>query len=230
MVTRTKSRIKSRVRLILDEQAINEAQFAPEDLVEADDVALDSIIEEKAEEAIRYVYSVADASLLPWLTSPLPSDTEVTWNTNGLVSGYKVGIVSIRTSSVWRWNAARLGSWPRFVARDEAVDISSPEFAKLLDKYCTGTWERPVIGVEYGNDDDTLYMFSAKNTEETDTFTIQYLPKPAFDNDSLTIGERVEDAFIYYLSGLVCQVLGDDRQEGLFQQAAELMGKTQENN
>lgn len=336
MVALDKDTIKSRVRLTIDEAALNES----ESILEADDMQLDSIIEDKAEEALRYVYSVADASLMPWSmlegigakevypfdgvifgsiniidegyagSSPIkilfsqrdhcfvaspdtgtpfvlneyykswPNEGEM-YSTpvddclyvykdsddvkhkyhyveaTGTLDGDNTGWQTVETSvssvppynvfelgfgfgEVWRWNYVRLASWKQTISPSEAIDVNSPAFATLLDKFSTGTWERPKVAVDYQDDGTIFLLFTMKGN--LDQVSLSYVSRPAWrteqetvgndtvDVDYLDVGDKLEDAFIYYLSGLVCQVLGDERQQGLFQQATELMGKTLKNN
>lgn len=316
MATLSKDTIKAHVRLFLDEQATNEAVFLTDDGEEFDDVGLDSIIEGKAEEALRYIYSVADESLVPWewhntpvypvtatlfrilptlsgisdstqfegyvtdvcfvtgthefvgahynsdnltweyyrnwpekINSPFsnpgaPYKYYCTWDQkyyayfDGLltemtvaivededfVTGYTPVSVTLSTSNVWRWNYATLKSWKALIPIDDAIPVNTAEFVMLHDKYATGTYERPKIAVNYGQDFVQLMLFSLKDRTNLDEFSISCVAKPAYSNNNLTVGDKLVDAFYYYLAGLVCQVLGDARQQGFFQEAAELSG------
>lgn len=332
MATLSKDTIKARVRLFLDEQATNEAVFLTDDGEEFDDVGLDSIIEGKAEEALRYIYSVADASLMPWSTlegigakdeygfdglAPAgitiqsteyvgnissiqfsqanhcfvavigPATYYRTWSTTGVdysmylepetdclyvytdgnnvkhryyynaeaetldgddtawqsmntyvdstsVPPYNIFVINSSFGEVWRWNYVRLTSWARGVSPSEAIDVNSPEAATFFDKFSTGTWERPKVSVDYQYDSTLFWLASMKQNLER--VVLSCVSRPAWrteqetigndtvDVDYLDVGDKLVDAFYYYLAGLVCQVLGDARQQGFFQEAAELSG------
>lgn len=314
MATLNKKSIKSRVRLLMDEVGLNESEFAAIDENEHDDSELDTLIEGKAEEAIQYVYSAADASLLPWKQFTGPSYTgvydfagfedidassfesqsvsspgEIYFNTRtgsfitivdglvynswgggtmenyvnltpdrlyfdnndglfyfyadgrlrqepygfqvtrdrGFVDDHIVVWASASIDTVWRWDGVRLSGWNRYVSEAEARDVTLQSFAELSNPYCTGTRERPRVSIEHRENNLTWGLFCARH--EDDTFQIRYLSKPVYVDNTLTMGEKVVEAFIYYLAGLVCMTLGDKRQQGFFQQAAELMGKKTDN-
>lgn len=330
MATLSKSDIQAKVRQIIDEAALNES----ESILEADDTQLDDLIEGRAEEALRYIYSVADESLVPWSqlecigakneypfdgvisssitiiqqsysgSSPLKiffsqvnhcfvaspdsgtpfieNEFYINWSSkgemystpqtgclyvytdqnmvkhryyynaddetldgddsgwqgiytsviSGMVPPYNVFETSFTFKEVWRWNYISLNSWRQHISPSEAIDKSSPEASTLYDKFSTGTWERPKVLVDYKDDGIVFQLFSMKNTLEY--VLLSYVPQPEWftedEVDYLTVGDKLVDAFYYYLAGLVCMTLGDERQQGLFQQATELMGKTIETN
>lgn len=329
----------------MDEQGVNESEFSAfeTDEEEHDDTRLDTIIEDKTLEALRYVYQNADESLVPWekfnalvIEGPYPfsefeeeevqleqtlegapdyvrfstfyhkflgcksvgghleyypswtvgvdadpdkyiypdprylyystsDDKYYTWengelieytgdtdgagivagtgNTdeagiaievdNDFVDGYTAVRVSFDVSVVWRWRLVGLSSWTRMVSLSESIDISEPAYAMLHDPLCTGTWERPRVGLDYSSNGETrLTLLSQKDT--SDTVVMDYVRMPVWETTAtesqqteqyVNVGEKLEDAFLYYLAGLTCMVLGDERQGGFFQQAAELMGK-----
>lgn len=150
----------------------------------------------------------------------------------GYVAPYIVARIIFAPDAVWRWANAGFSSWGRLFSPDDVIELSSPRAALLRDRFSTGTWERPSAAIRRSSagrgESNELLLFSAKG--DVDKVMIDYVAKPTFSGDALSVGERVEDAFIYYLSGLVCMTLGDERQQGFFQQATELMGKTKENN
>lgn len=244
MATLNKTDIKAKVRLMLDEQGVNEGEFAEvaANQGERDESYLDNIIENKAEEAAQFVYLNADASLMPWQNATgtaAVTDVVTSFNvSSAYASGPDVYQLTLSPSGVWRWKSVGIGGWSRMVSREEAIDEESPEFAMLSDKYCTGTPERPRVGIRKGtNEADILMLYSTPHVTPLEKdFRLLYVSKPVFvtttesqTTTTLTIGDRLVDAFYYYLAGLTCMVLGDDRQEGFFQQAAELMGKTVNN-
>lgn len=220
MKTLSKSDIKTNVRLFLDEQGINESEFSEFETsgTEHDEANLDAIIESKALEALRYVHGNADVGLLEDAPSYDVEDTDDT-----IVPPYVTGVFQLPATYL-RVCHAGCASWPRRVSGDEIILYMEPGYSKLRDKFSTGTWERPKVGMR---DDLTLDLFSMKDSD--DTATVNYLSQPTWTNNSLSVCNKVEDAFYYYLAGLVCMVLGDERQQGFFQQAAELMGKTTNN-
>lgn len=306
-----KDSIRARVRLALDETGLNESES---DIVldgeEYDDAELDAITDGKMLEALRYVYSVADASLVPWsekrvlvfsqvhtfdgfiedapvqsvgvlqvpeaiffdaergefvarigmlyynvwtslgserYISPSSKDCFLDTTTGNyyvysegkleevtaplfmdstFVPGYQVVTASFSDSEVWRWHAAGLRSWKFLIACESAVEVSSPDFSMLSNPYTTGTVERPKVATSHTAAGVNILFFSA--SPDGDEVILYYIPSPSFSDDKLSVGEKLVDAFIYYLSGLVCQVLGDERQQGFFQQAAELMGRATE--
>lgn len=244
MVALAKSTIREKVRQILDEAGLNESEFAAIDGNEHDDGELDVLIEGRAEEALRFVYEYADASLVPWVHASLPltdsSVGNITVDT-GYVSPYSVVRLFLGMTTVWRWSGVGLSSWGRLFTPDDVLDMASAEVSKLRDKHSTGTWERPYVAVRpsgfavtvNGEPSTELMLFSAKNADGgtgQDTVELDYVSKPAYVGDVLQVGTHLVDAFYYYLAGLVCMTLGDERQKGFFQQAAELMGKKTENN
>ena len=240
MVALAKSTIREKIRQILDEAGLNESEFAAIDGNEHDDGELDVLIEGRAEEALRFVYAYADASLVPWVHASLPLSDSSVGNITvdpGYVSPYSVVRLSFDMTTVWRWSGVGLSSWGRLFTPDDVLEMASAEASKLRDKHSTGTWERPYAAVRPVTVSDKpgteLMLFSAKNAEGgtgQDTVELDYVSKPAYAGDVLQVGTRLVDAFYYYLAGLVCMTLGDERQKGFFQQAAELMGKKTENN
>lgn len=308
----------------MDEVGLNDGEFAAIDETEHDDTEIDGLIESKAEEALRYVYNVADESLVPWSQLEFPeakyeykfdglAPEEITiqdtgysgdiaailfsqenhcfvavprglgeptyyriWNTAGVdysmyleprtdclyayteegvthkyyynanamtldgpiftsvISSqdfrYNVFETRFTFEDVWRWNYIRLSSWRRSISSSEAIDVNSPAGAMLYDEFCTGTWERPKVGIDYQDDGTVFYLFSMKG--DLEYAILSYIPKPSWyteeQEEKLAVGDKLVDAFYYYLAGLVCMTLGDERQQGFFQQAAELMGKKNE--
>lgn len=323
MLTLSKETIVTRVRLLMDEQGVNESEFSAFETggTEHDESRLDTIIEDKTLEALRYVYQNADESLVPWekyadarqggmpfdgfvegveveatgtietpnsihfdsvggyfvgeirqlsssplyyrvwpdgdkYVNPQPSyfyrvtvggkhyayrggnlveiDEDIKVKTDDdFVAGYTAVLVTFNVSAVWRWRLVGLSSWTRMVSLSDAVDISESEYAMLKDPLCTGTWERPRVGLDYSSDGETRLTLLSQKTED-DTVVMDYVRMPVWETTAtesqqteqcVNVGEKLEDAFLYYLAGLTCMVLGDERQGGFFQQAAELMGK-----
>lgn len=152
-------------------------------------------------------------------------------NDNSFVTGYTAMHVSFGVATVWRWRAVGLSSWNRMVPLSDAIDISTQEYAMLHNPLCTGTWERPRVGLDYSSNGETkLTLLSQK--ENSDKVVMDFVEKPEWKSDAgsteeqyLIIGDKLVDAFLYYLAGLTCMILGDERQGGFFQQSAELMGK-----
>ena len=245
MVTLSISDLKARVRLMLDEQGINEGEFAEEtyNAGEHDESYLDNIIDGKAVEALRYVYLNADASLVPWesLTANGLAGYVDEFSAARVYEGGPLRYyLSFSASAVLRWLSVKIEGWSRMVPCEEAIEVNSPQYAMLSDKYCTGTPERPRVAIEHyyaGSSSmmyTKLYLYSTPYTESTlPSYTLRFVTAPDYETTQtsklLRVDDRLEDAFFYYLAGLTCMVLGDDRQEGFFQQAAELMGKTVNN-
>jgi len=223
MVKLSKDEIITRVRLFLDESGVNEGEFlATAEIAsdESDESELDAMIEARVLEAIRYVHGNADILLLS--DAPIYDiEIEAEYADIGQTVGqYKLPADCLRVCQVY------YESWPRRIIDEEIIHSGEAGYSMLSDKYATGTRERPKVGQD---GDDELFLYSKGDGD--DKGHVKYLLFPTWEASDNGGGEIVEvcrkvvDAFFYYLAGLTCMTLGDERQGGFFQQAAELMGK-----
>ena len=191
------------VKVCIDEIGLNDAEF----LGEQDNEEMDTIIQSKIGEALRFVNGNADWALL----EPDTVLTEVT------IGDDLVGRVSLPDNYL-RVCYARFRSWPLYLS--DPIYWDDREYATLADPYATGTWERPKLAlVLYPS--RTLELYKARDTQDTAEVGIVTDQDGA---ESITIGARLYPALIYYISGLTLLTYREQHADSLFNQAMVLMG------
>lgn len=207
--------IVSRVRRALNEAQVNESEF----YTGADESELDGLIESHALEALNFVHGTAVPSLL----DPDKTVSEVS-DTIPIGEKYLCAVVSVPGFS--RLKSIRVSGWAR--ALTELLDEDDTEYVKQLDPYTCGTPERPVAFLcDYnGNKKVELYSLIKAGT----SVSVQYMTyKSELDTEDtagkgVSVSEKLVDAYIYYLAGLVLITLNDSHADDLLNLACSLMG------
>ena len=207
--------IVSRVRQTLNESQVNESEF----YTGADESELDGLIRSRALEALNFVHGTAEAGLLD-------ADRTVSAVSDAapVGGGYLCAVVPVPGFS--RLKSIHVGGWAR--ALSELGDCDSPEYAKQSDPYACGTPERPVAFLcDYGVDKKIeLYSLVRADT----SVSVQYMVyRGALDTDAtgaegVSVSDRLVDAYVYYLAGLVLVMLNDPHADDLLNMACSLMG------
>lgn len=227
----TKAEVIEKVRLAINEISDNDSDFDSG----SDEAELETIIADKAIEALRFVHGNADIGLLEPDAYAYMTDEETTdyeYNEDTTVGSYTVGTF-ILPNTFMRLVYAGYYSWPGMVS--DPVLPTDKEWASLFNAYTTGTAERPRVGLrkyyEGSSASDrkkAVVLLFSKASSETGgvaAYMINYTDwQNDGTNDYLVVSQLLEDAFIYYLSGLVLTTLGDERQQNMYEQAALMMG------
>lgn len=226
----TKSEIVDKVRLLLDEIGTNDADFESG----KDDQELNTLIENLALEALRFVNLNAPVELLEadvLLSSPPPlGDPQLFSRVGGVLPGTEIGVFS-PVENFLRLICVRCSAWSK--PAYDAVSEGSPSWDKLRNKYLTGTVEDPCVSVEKVKSYDSVEDFEKTElrlycipSDATDiTVNAFYMERPAWKaNDSIHVSFLLQDAFYYYLTYLVLMALDDKRAKVALEQALPLMG------
>lgn len=231
MIQLTKAIIKNKVRRLLEETRLNESEA----ILDVDDPELDSLVEEKSLEALRFVHGNAESSLLnpSTVVSAAPSEDtgSVVHALSSIASPFDSGKsytpVSVDMTDYLRLVSAYVDGWSRKVT--DYSDLDSEDYAMQGRYYTMGTPERPKVFVDRmassGGYFCLLYSASASNK----TVTVKYMTEPVWsgtNTDELAVSDKLVDAFIYYLAGLVLMVRNDSHADDYFNQANIQMGVT----
>lgn len=196
------------VKICIDEIALNDADF----LNDQDNQEMDTIIRSKIIDALRYVNGNADWSFL------VPDETIG----EGFIGENLVGKV-VLPDNFMRLCYARFQSWSIFIS--EPIYWNDKEYATLSDQYATGTWERPKLAMVL-HPKRTLELYKAK--DENDKIEVGFMIEPKIikdeSGDYINIGDKLDSALIYYISGLTLLTYKDNHAEAMFNQAMVLMG------
>ena len=162
--------IKIAVKSVLDEIGVNDAQF----LTGADNGNIDALIESKIDDAIQMIYMSADEALLDTeavdstyihtdntvevLETQIPTEPDRKVSVGPVVKVYLtdkfVRFVSARITNLYKVTKqpshadikdvipGHEWSYPVY----QFIPSTSPEYAKLMNPYTTGTEERPKVG------------------------------------------------------------------------------------
>ena len=200
------------VRTCIDEIAVNDAEF----YTEKDSEELDTIIEQKIVDGVRFVHGTADEGML----TPDAFITEK--GETASIDDDLVGRV-VLPENFMRLCYAGLSSWVMHV--NKYVLWTDKEYAMLKDPYSTGTWERPKLALR-GGGQKVLELYKAR--EKTDAFDIGFISEPELTEENgekgITVSEKLWIALVYYISGLTLLTLKDEHADSMFNQALTLMG------
>ena len=228
----SKSEIITRIRLIIDELRMNESDFDDAQ----DDKDIDTLIEEMALEALRFVNLNAPHELLA--ADSRRSTMEEGYHVEpGIISGTQIGVFS-SVDNFLRLVCARCSHWSKPVY--DVIREGTPSWDKLSNKFLTGTVEDPRVSVgkaptgleidKYDNVEVRMFCLPKVETGSV-AAEIYYMTQPEWGASSrLRISYLLQDAFYYYLAYLVLMALGDQRAQIALQQAYPLMGLKEEKN
>lgn len=215
--------IKKRVRLTLDEVLSNES----ENFEGEDDTQLDNVISSKVVEALRFVHGNAESSLLESgeYTDSFESLTAVARGEKSFTPvRLYLGGAFLRLVKV------ECGEWSRSVTSHLSFD--DVEYSMQKNYLTIATPERPLVflgrHLDLIGEDEQGYcveLYSVRNPQDA-YYRVGYLNEPELSNDKLKVCDKLVDAFIYYLSGLVLLVLNDAHADDCFNMSNVLMGVT----
>ncbi len=206
----------SRVRRTINEAQVNEAEFYEG----ADESEIDSLIKSRILEALHFVHGFADASLL----DPDKTVTALTGvGTIGTSASYTYGYIDL--PNYLRVKNIRVQGWHK--ALTEVLEDDDVEYAKQTDPYACGIPERPMAFLSdspatSGAKRLELYTLPAKDS----TVRVEYMewPKtPDKEDGGVDVSDKLVEAYVYHLSGLVLVVLNDSHAEDLLSMASALM-------
>lgn len=207
------SDIIGKVKICIDEIALNDAEFTGEQ----DNSEMESIIREKIAEAIRYVIRNAEMEYLEPDTVLTEAD-----GAGMTVDDRLVGHLSLPDNFL-RVCYARFGSWPVYVT--DVILWGEKEYAMLQDSYTTGTWERPKIAL-VDTPANVLELYSARTADET--WKVGLITEPEIEGDdedgTVNLPGRLIPALVYYLAGLTLLTYNEQRADDMFNQALVHMG------
>lgn len=227
----SKSDIKSKVRLRIDEIRANESDFDGT----VDETDLDALIEGLSLEALTYVNANASAVLLEPDVVLSSNDTPPTGisyaEDTEMVPGQRVGVFCIPPTFL-RLVSAKNEDWAKSVR--EMVDEGDNAMEILLDPYLTGSKYRPYVATGLDMDQPdianggyyrNIYLFTVKAGSKSQ---IAYMIKPEYVTESnvqkLSVSRYLVEPFIYYLASLVLTTTGDARAQYAQAKAMQLMG------
>jgi len=230
MVELSGSEICKRVRRLLNEANINEAEFYTGE----DETEYDDLIKSKVFEALNFVNLNCRIDYLePDSVSDEPTISQV-GSTGRYVAKLEVEdflrLVGIDSD----WDAEYL----------EVEDRSSDEYAKQKDKYAMGTEERPKVFLVHKSSGDVLelYSFDSEGAEVSVSYQsyIKEWSDPTTEDDETTdvvsettdeeveqvvkISDKLVDPCLYYISSLVLLSMNDRHSEDFSGMAMVLMG------
>lgn len=204
--------IVSRVRRTINEARVNDSEF----YTGADESELDSIIAAHVLEALNFVHGTADPDLL----DAGETATHVTGTRE--LGSYFVGVVAV--PGYLRLKSLRVQGWSK--ALTEMQSDEEDEYAKQSDPYACGTPERPAafLSVNLENGERQIELYSLPKIDSSVRVEYMTFVEDTGADDGIDVSAKLEDAYIYYLSGLVLTVLNDQHADDMFNLAMALMG------
>ncbi len=202
--------IRKRVRACLDELGLNDACFMEED---QDSIELNSTIESKILEAVKYVHSNASHYLLDGIAL----DGSMTIDNDG------AGRLKLPDNFL-RMISFKMSDWIRPVC--DVVTEYDAEYHKQSDEYARGTWESPVCALVKTKDGDMLEFYSCKSGSATITHAL-YVPLPVFEDvkhlSCVSVCDKLEDAVVNQVAGLVLLTYKDQHADSFINLAKSYM-------
>jgi hypothetical protein len=195
MVTKGIKYLQEEVRKVFDEIGVNQAKFLEMDI---DDSNLDTEIDSKIIEAVRYVHMSAIPARLYDSLSGKDFDSAIS---SGDIK--KMTITIPDDIDLLRITKLNLSDWIYPVFSNLSDD--SPEYHKQSDKYACGTYESPIVFLLKNSSGIYLECFSAK-ASDSKLETLFYLPEPVINNiyseRQIDICALCERAIVYRTAGL----------------------------
>lgn len=254
--------IKSGVKAALDEIIENPSSFLDGDAATQN---LDTLIESKIDDAVQMIYMSADVALLDTETvedsrietvNVIDNDDNVHFDPVVriyLKNGF-LRFVSARIAKLEEVNGAVRTEIPGYqwsYPVYEFIPFTSAEYAKLKNRYTTGTKERPKVGLSitssktFSDKEETsvktLELYSLDGDDVTKSPAVfeagvdcqiismreRTMPVGAqttSDSDTYTIGERLQRPVIYCIAGLVLQAYKDEHADSMLNMAFTMAG------
>lgn len=210
------STIVSDVQKTIDEIALNDAEFVGG----SDNAEMVEIIKSKVVDAATYILDHADSSLIE------PDETITDGGTLVAVKDADGNIVCTvlrvpLAKRMLRFQKAKCDSWPYYVT--DVIQWSDGDYAKLRDKYTTGTYQRPKVGFVRGSGKDVIELYCPKQTDEAYEVSVVYIPTISSENE-VNVPSRLYTPLVYYTAGLTLLTYGEQRADDMFNQALVMMG------
>lgn len=204
------SEIVEDVKTCLDEIGFNDSEF----LSGSDNMEMDSIIESKTEDAIRFVYQTADVSLLEleWKDGKADVDDD----------DENMAVVTLG-DEVLRVCYAKLSGWIR--ALTEPILYSDDEYASLKNVITTGYPDNPKMAINIEGGTKVLEMYGVKGSYPA--YKLGYMKEPSVSNDGYgcyQIPDKVYRGVVYYTAGLTLLTFKDSHADSLMNQAIQMIG------
>lgn len=194
------------VKVCFDEIGLNDAEF----LTGTDNTEMDTIIESKIGDALRFVGLHADVGYL----EPTVIDEENPTVKDGVVD-YKL------PDDFFRMIYARLSDW--LFAVTEPIFYTEKEYATLKNPITTGYPDNPKVAITA---DKHLELYTTKSSDVKLTFGYIGEAKPNADN-AWPIPDKLHRAIIYYIAGLTLLTYKDAHADALLNMAITIMGAKQ---
>lgn len=213
MVQKSIADIVADVKICIDEIGLNESEF----LISNDNIDMDTIIESKISDALRFANLNADLSLLEPIFEKKTDKTK----SEGM------GKVSIPLEdSFLRLCYAKMPDWG--IPVTEAILYTEAEYATLYNPITTGYPDNPkaaiVEGVSVKNEVvtnvKTLELYSSDSADAT----IGYISEAEMEGGKYNIAEKIYRGLVYYISGLTLLTYKDAHADSLFNQALIMIG------
>lgn len=207
MKTISAEEITRKVRIKLDEIAVNESEMMDSD---ADNANLDSVIKSCIAEAYRYISLNADDTMLEGKAIESPK-LEVDEDLTGRIK---------LPSDFLRLLTIRLSSWS---TAPQIVDEKSPEYLMQSNKWTCGTPLRPIVALVNTYEGRQLELYKASSKDEK-VKAFVYVPSLPEKFSYVDISVQTEEAFIYYVAALTLVTFREDAADKFFKIASELLG------
>lgn len=214
----TESSIVTAVRICIDEIGINDSAW----IQGADDSDMDTVIKSKILDAIRYIYTHADWSVL------VP-DMTITEDATAPSEGSDgIWRASIEMTDFLRMCFVSAQNWKAFVT--EPILWTDAEYATLEDFYSTGNNTHPKAGiapyaVTSSGTTTSGYKLNVCSCEDPGDITVGYMVMPVASTDAdpdYSLNGDIGPAVIYYIAGLTLLTYNDPHADDMFKQALVL--------
>lgn len=219
MLKQSLESIVSDVRVCIDENASNEAEF----LFRSDDTELDTIIKSKVEDAIRYALRNANLSFLePTITNPqLTIDRDSVRFAKCVLSDDFLRFVSVKSSG-----------WAHHVS--EPILSTDRAYASLKNPITTGYLDNPKAAIMLDGQTMSLELYGMpqdKGDGQTVDVTLSYISdvkrveEGAEEEQKIyyDIPNKVYRGVIYYTAGATLQAFKDAHGDVLISQATQMI-------
>lgn len=214
----TESSIVAAVRVCIDEIGINDASWIKGE----DDQDMDTIIKSKILDAIRYIYTHADWSVLIPDTIIDADAAEPEEGSDGIWKA------DVEMTDFLRLCFVKGENWRAYVT--EPILWTDPEYATLSDIYSTGSNVHPKAGiapyaVTSGGTTTTGYNLKVYSCEDPGDITVGYMKMPTGGEGTepdYSLNGDIAPAVIYYIAGLTLLTYNDQHADDMFKQALVL--------
>lgn len=218
MLKQSLESIVSDVRVCIDENASNEAEF----LFRSDDTELDTIIKSKIEDAIRYALRNANLSFL----EPTVQDYKV----NIVGNGVKYARVTLEEKFL-RFVSVKSEGWAHHVS--EPILSTDRAYATLKNPITTGHLDNPKAAIILDGGKKLLELYGMPQKDDDNPIvkvTLSYISDVHIGKPDETTGtvycdipNKVYRGVIYYTAGATLQAFKDAHGDALISQATQMI-------